>query len=49
MVVLFLLIAERGKGIGPSELVRLAGVSHASVSRNVQALGVAKNGSLCWA
>lgn len=44
MVVLFLLIAERGRGIGAAELVKLAGVSHASVSRNVQALGRGKEG-----
>lgn len=44
MVVLFLLIAERGRSIGAAELVKLAGVSHASVSRNVQALGRGKVG-----
>lgn len=44
MVVLFLLIAERDRGIGAAELVKLAGVSHASVSRNVQALGRGKEG-----
>lgn len=44
MVVLFLLIAERGRSVGAAELVKLAGVSHASVSRNLQALGHGKVG-----
>ena len=43
MVEVFLLVAQRN-GIGAAEVGKLVGVSPASVSRNVQALGRGKKG-----
>lgn len=44
MLMLFLFISGRSEGVGAAELGRLAGISPASVSRNVQALGRGKEG-----
>jgi len=43
MVEVFLLVAQRN-GIGAAEVGKLVGISPASVSRNVQALGRGKEG-----
>ena len=43
MLVVFLHIAQR-EGIGAAELMRLTGLSQASVSRNIHALGQGKGG-----
>lgn len=43
MLVVFLLIAQRN-GVSSPDLIKLAGISQSSVSRNVQALGQGKEG-----
>lgn len=43
MLVVFLLIGQRN-GVSSPDLIKLAGISQSSVSRNVQALGQGKEG-----